>query len=98
DITLNRFGDHDPTGKMYVLTNRIADVRAEEHAALPTRVSNGLKDNPIQPLTIRANEGDCVEITFRNSATGGPYGIHIDGLSYDIGSHSGATSAKHTRG
>src|SRR3954449_1625621 len=90
DITLNRFGDHDPTGKMYVLTNRIADVRAEEHAALPTRVSIGLKEDPIQPLTLRANEGDCVEITFRNSATVGPYGIHLDGLSYDIGSSGDA--------
>src|SRR3954447_18675672 len=90
DITLNRFGDHDPTGKMYVLTNRIADVRAEEHAALPNRVSIGLKEDPIQPLTIRANEGDCVEINFTNSATGGPFGVHIDGLSYDVGSSGDA--------
>src|SRR2546421_9009180 len=90
DITLNRFGDHDPTGKMYVLTNRIADVRAEETAPLPNRVSIGLKEDPIQPLTLRANEGDCVEINFTNSASGGPYGLHIDGLSFDVASSGDA--------
>ena len=30
---------------------------------------------------IRANEGDCVEINVTNSATGGTYGMHIDGLA-----------------
>jgi len=29
-ITLNRFGDNDPIGKMYVLSDRVAAVRAEE--------------------------------------------------------------------
>ena len=78
DITLNRFGDHDPTGKMFVLTGHIPDVRAEETAALPNRVSTGMRDDPIQPLVIRANEGDCVTIHFTNSTATGPYGIHID--------------------
>jgi hypothetical protein len=82
DITLNRFGDHDPTGKMYVLTEHIPDVRAEEQAALPNRVSTGLREDPIQPLVIRANEGDCVKIHFTNSTATGPYGVHIDGLSF----------------
>ena len=41
---------------------------------------------PIQPLVIRANEGDCVEIAYTNNATGGAFGIHIDGLAYDIAS------------
>ncbi|NUR75551.1 MAG: multicopper oxidase domain-containing protein, partial [Thermoleophilia bacterium] len=90
DITLNRFGDHDPTGKMYVLSDRVADVRAEEAAGLPNRVSIGLREDPIQPLTIRANEGDCVEINFTNNASGGPYGIHIDGLSFESGSSGDA--------
>ena len=34
-------------------------------------------------LVIRANEGDCVEITVTNNASGGKYGLHIDGLPYD---------------
>src|SRR5262245_34618882 len=82
DITLNRFGDHDPTGKMYVLTQHIPDVRAEETAPLPNRVSTGLREDPIQPLVIRANEGDCVTIHFTNSTATGTYGIHIDGLAF----------------
>ncbi|MFL5927817.1 MAG: multicopper oxidase domain-containing protein, partial [Gaiellaceae bacterium] len=90
DITLNRFGDHDPTGKMYVLGSRIADVRAEETAPLPNRVSIGLREDAIQPLVIRANEGDCVEITFTNNASGGPFGVHLDGLSFDTGSSGDA--------
>ena len=45
DITLNRFGDHDPTGKMYVLSSRVAAVRAQETAPLPNRVSIGLRED-----------------------------------------------------
>ncbi|MEA2151085.1 MAG: hypothetical protein QOD69_2915 [Solirubrobacteraceae bacterium] len=84
DIPLNRFGDHDPAGKMYVLSKDLAAVRAEEQSR---HVSVGLKDNdPIQPLVIRANLGDCVEIKFTNNATGGDYGAHIDGLAFNADS------------
>jgi FtsP/CotA-like multicopper oxidase with cupredoxin domain len=84
DIPLNRFGDHDPQGKMYVLGKDVAAVRAEEKTQ---HVSIGLKDNDaIQPLVIRANLGDCVEITFTNNATGGDYGAHIDGLAFNADS------------
>src|SRR3954470_18401161 len=79
NIPINRFGDHDPKGKMYALTSQLSAIPAE--AALQT-VSIGLGDDPIQPLAIRANEGDCVEIHFTNHAPGGDYGMHIDGLEY----------------
>ena len=81
NIPLNRFGDHDPKGKMYVLTSRLAAVRAQETSQ---KVSVGLRDDAIQPLVIRANEGDCVSIRLTNAASGGPYGLHIDGLEFDI--------------
>src|SRR3954452_20796710 len=90
NIPINRFGDHDPKGKMYALTSQLSAIPAE--AATQT-VSIGLGDDPIQPLAIRANEGDCVEIHFTNRATGGDYGMHIDGLEYDqtsSGDHIGA--------
>ena len=90
DIPVNRFGDHDPKGKMYALTSALDAIPAE--AATQT-VSIGLGDDPIQPLAIRANEGDCVEIHFTNNATGGDYGMHIDGLEFDqtsSGDHIGA--------
>jgi hypothetical protein len=84
DIPLNRFGDHDPLGKMYVLSSQVAAVRAEEQSR---HISIGLKDNdPIEPLIIRANLGDCVEIHFTNNATGGDYGAHIDGLAFNADS------------
>jgi FtsP/CotA-like multicopper oxidase with cupredoxin domain len=98
DITLNRFGDHDPSGKMYVgvvhdagdpgkLDAKIAKVREAESSRY---VSLGLKENdPIQSLVIRANLGDCVDINFTNKASGGDYGVHIDGLAYDVDSSSG---------
>ena len=40
DITLNRFGDHDPFGFMYVLADKLDDVRAQE-AALQANAAVG---------------------------------------------------------
>ena len=83
DITTNRFGDHDPDGHMYALTSAIPAIRAEEQSR---QVSVGLRDDPIQPLVIRANEGDCLSITFTNQAADGDLGMHIDGLEYEASS------------
>ncbi len=83
DVTINRFGDHDPVGKMYALTTRVPAIRAQEASGT---VSVGLGDDPIQPLVIRANEGDCIEVHFTNSATGGEFGMHIDGLEFAVSS------------
>jgi FtsP/CotA-like multicopper oxidase with cupredoxin domain len=92
-IPLNRFGDNDPEGLMYVgaadadgLARQVAAVRRQEQTQ---HVSTGLRDDPIQPLVIRANEGDCVNIAFTNDA-GDEYGMHIDGLSYDVASSGDA--------
>src|SRR3954470_2020986 len=87
DIPINRFGDHDPLGKMYALTARIPAIRTEEKSQ---HVSLGLRDDAIQPLVIRANEGDCISVTYKNSATGGDFGLHIDGVEY-TSSSSGDT-------
>lgn len=84
DIPLNRFGDHDPDGRMFVLADRIDDVREQEARSGRERVSIGLGDDPIQPLVIRANLGDCVELNFTNSTTAGAYGMHIDGLQFAV--------------
>jgi manganese oxidase len=88
DIPLNRFGGHDPLGKMYALTSQIPRIREAERTQ---HVSIGEHENdPIQPLVIRANLGDCVQIRFTNDASGGEYGMHIDGLAYDIASSGDA--------
>ena len=74
EITLNQWLDYHP-GYMYVLTENLDKVRAEEVANREARskegfdpgaVSAGLQTDMIQPLNIRGNQGDCVVITLRN--------------------------------
>jgi FtsP/CotA-like multicopper oxidase with cupredoxin domain/predicted outer membrane lipoprotein len=90
DTPLNRFGDHDPKGKIYTLTSQVAAVKAQ---ALSQKVSVGLHGDAIQPLVIRANEGDCVQVRYTNQSTTGAYGFHIDGLEFTLAS-SGNTLGK----
>jgi hypothetical protein len=80
DIPLNRYGDHDPLGIMYALSSEVPAIRAQEASG---DVTPGLGEDPIQPLVIRANEGDCVEITLHNDAGRGSLGLSIDGLPSD---------------
>jgi hypothetical protein len=80
NIPLNRWGDHDPSGKMYALDSQIPAIRAEELSRL---VTPGLRDDPIQPLVIRANEGDCVQVNVTNGIAGSTLGMQIDGLPFD---------------
>src|SRR5512146_1699691 len=69
DMTLNKYGVHDPNSFMYVLNSNIAAVRAEEASGT---VSSGLQGNdPIQPLVIRGHEGDCVTVNLTNATTFG---------------------------
>jgi hypothetical protein len=84
DITLNRFGDHDPFGFMYVLADKVAEVRAQEaalkaNAAVGSdgsgaKVSAGLRQDPIQPLVLRARLGECVQVNLSNRLTEAPRG------------------------
>ncbi len=90
DITLNNFGDHDPQGHMYALSSAVPAIRAQETSH---HVTPGLRDDPIQPLVIRANEGDCVEIHYTNQAAGGWYGLHIDGLAFTASGSGDAIGA-----
>jgi manganese oxidase len=67
-ITLNQYGVNDPNGLMYTLDSNISAVRAEEAAGT---VSSGEGNDPIQPLVLRAHEGDCVTINLTNRTTFG---------------------------
>lgn len=63
-IFLNRFGDVVPEGRMYVLDENIAAVRATfANAANPMLAD---QNDLIEPLTIRANVGDCIQVSFTN--------------------------------
>ena len=68
-------------------TDALAAVRQQEASQ---KVSIGLRDDPIQPLSIRANEGDCVTISFTNNASGGSFGLHIDGIAFAAASSGDA--------
>ena len=68
-------------------TGALAAVREQEKSQ---KVSIGLRDDPIQALSIRANEGDCLTISFTNMASGGSYGLHIDGLAFAAASSGDA--------
>jgi manganese oxidase len=86
DITVNRFGDHDPFGFMFVQAEKLSEVRAQEaalkaNAAVGSdgsgaKVSTGLGQDAIQPLVLRARLGECVQINLTNrltaAARGGP--------------------------
>ncbi len=85
DITVNRFGDHDPFGYMYVLTGQENAVRTQEAALQATgrdpngetqgaKVSAGLGADPIQPLVLRANLGTCLVVNLTNKLTAPPRG------------------------
>ena len=83
DITLNRFGDHDPYGYMYVLADQEDEVRAQEAALKAAALSNdpngakvstGLGRDPIQPMVLRARLGECVVIDLTNKLTAPPRG------------------------
>ncbi|KYH24612.1 multicopper oxidase [Halalkalicoccus paucihalophilus] len=90
DVVYNDAGDHDPEGKVYVLEDDAEAVRSG-------------KMNP-EPLVIRANVGDCVEVTFKNELELGksvhPHFVNFDplgsdsanvGYNYDQGTDSNET-------
>ncbi|MDP6063664.1 MAG: multicopper oxidase domain-containing protein [SAR202 cluster bacterium] len=89
EITLNRFLDYDPEGRMYVLEDELARVRLEEAQNRAARadtaepaVSIGLQGDAIQPLTIRANQGECLHIVLRNALNENePTSLHVHGSS-----------------
>jgi len=82
-MVVNTFGDHNPNGMMYVLKEN------EE------KVKKLVKKNPfspvdlVQPLAIRANAGDIVEIVFENKL---PFhtSIHFQEAEYDVRKYDGA--------
>ena len=65
DITLNRYGDHDPEGLAYVLDSEVSRVQESARSGVGA-VSIGLQGDALQPLVMRAVPGECVRITLTN--------------------------------
>ncbi|MCM3782133.1 multicopper oxidase domain-containing protein [Neobacillus mesonae] len=82
-IVINDFGDHDPEGKMYVLKEDEDKVRKLIAKNPFTTV------DLVQPLVIRANEGDTVEVLFENKLDH-PASIHIQDVDYNVMTSDGA--------
>jgi len=82
-IVVNRFGDNDPDGLMYVLKENesIVKRKVELNPFSPVDL--------VEPLVIRANVGDEVEILFENQL---PFdaGMHIHNAEYDVFTSDGA--------
>jgi len=85
EITLNRFLDYDPEGRMFIREEDLERARREEEQNRQARtgqgepaVSNGLQGDAIQPLVLRANQGDCLRVRLRNAlAEGEPVSFHV---------------------
>jgi hypothetical protein len=100
EVTLNQWGDYYP-GYMFVLTKNIEKVRAEEEANAKSRedeldpgmVTNGLQGDAIQPLLIRANQGDCLRVKVRNSVEDEDIGFQVNGSAMIISSSGLPASA-----
>jgi len=100
EITLNQWGDYYP-GYTYVLKDGIAKIRAEEKENEvaredeldPGAVTNGLQGDAIQPLVIRANQGDCLRVTFINDLEDEDAGFQVNGSAMIISSSGLPASA-----
>ncbi|WP_046180176.1 multicopper oxidase domain-containing protein [Domibacillus tundrae] len=76
-IVLNHFGDHNPNGMMYVLKENEKKVKelVGKNPCSPVDL--------VQPLVIRANEGDEVEILLENKLDFHA-GMHFQEAEYDV--------------
>jgi FtsP/CotA-like multicopper oxidase with cupredoxin domain len=99
EITLNRYLDYDPDGRMYVLEEELPSARAEAAANAEARatgsdpaVSIGLQGDAIQPLAIRVNAGECLRLRLRNELSE-PASIHLHGAALVVANDGGPAIA-----
>ena len=82
-IVLNNFGDHNTDGRMYVLKENESKVKDQVRKKPFSPV------DLVQPLCIRANTGDTVEILFENQLHIAA-GMHFQEADYDVLDSDGA--------
>ncbi|OCA90514.1 copper oxidase [Bacillus sp. FJAT-27225] len=82
-IVVNNFGDHNPDGKIYVLKEN------EERVKELVRKKPFTPVELVQPLTIRANAEDTIEILFENKLNFDA-GMHFQEADYNVYDSDGA--------
>ncbi len=86
-IVYNKYGDHDPNGLLYVLS--------QDSQRIQQRAKENFMLNPqqpyeeVRPLVLRANVGDEIRVCFHNKLDRRA-SIHVQGLRYDIATSDGA--------
>ncbi|HUR18034.1 MAG TPA: multicopper oxidase domain-containing protein [Acidimicrobiales bacterium] len=101
DVTVNRYLDHDPEGRMFVLEEDLGRVRAEEAVNAAARagggepaVTAGLQGDAIQPLTLRVLPGECLRVTLRNALAGAEAAsLHVHGADLRVAGSGGPAIA-----
>lgn len=96
EITLNRYLDFDPQGRMYVLEQDVERVRNEEQQNRRARagsaepaISIGEQGDAIQPLVLRVNQGECLRVRLTNLLEKEPVSFHL----HTSGLHLAGTGA-----
>ncbi|MGN0656225.1 MAG: multicopper oxidase domain-containing protein [Ruminiclostridium sp.] len=80
-VVYNKYGDHDPNGMIYVLKQDSGRIRKRALELFSMPVPQPYKK--VQPLVIRANVGDTIQVNFYNRLNR-PASIHVQGLCYDV--------------
>ncbi len=84
-IVYDFFGDYDPNGLMYILSEDKDRVRKKALSNFNNKDENGdplpIPTDEVQPLTIRANVGDKIKIEFEHNEDR-RMSIHMQGLEY----------------
>jgi hypothetical protein len=109
-ITVNETGPlHDPTGIMYVLSEDVITQQltdpvtglplTDPSTGLPLLKATGLKPGvPVEPLVLRVNAGDCVQITLTNLLQGENNGVAADLPNYNENRHAVKRERLHPQG
>lgn len=84
-IKYNDFGDYDPNGMIFTLSEDVADIRSGK--------------KPAEPLVLRSNVGEGVQIRLRSALEDSEevdghskVGMHIHLVQYDVQSSDGAVA------
>ncbi len=95
-IPINGWGDVNPLGMMYALNNpqaipNVGQIKDPDFKLYDT--TDMTLPDKIQPLVLRANVGDCIDVTLTNlleAVNGRTVGMQVTGLPYDPNLSDGA--------